>query len=83
VGAGAILHALRGRPSPEARAAVAAFLDAAADLPATLASCTSGHELAARGHPADLRLAAQHDVTRVFPRLAGGAFTAAPIEPTS
>jgi len=29
IGAGAILHALGGRPSPEARAAVAAFLDAA------------------------------------------------------
>ena len=31
VGAGAILHALGGRPSPEARTAVAAFLDAAAE----------------------------------------------------
>ena len=33
-GAGAVLHALGGRPSPEARAAVAAFLQAADDLPA-------------------------------------------------
>jgi 2-phosphosulfolactate phosphatase len=52
VGAGAVLHALGGRPSPEASAAVAAFLEAAADLP----------------------LAAEHDVSRVVPRLAGGAF---------
>jgi 2-phosphosulfolactate phosphatase len=74
VGAGAILHALGGRPSPEARAAVAAFLDAAADLPAILAGCASGRELAARGHAADLRLAAGHDVSRAVPRLSGGAF---------
>jgi 2-phosphosulfolactate phosphatase len=74
VGAGAILHALGGRPSPEARAAVAAFLDAAADLPATLAGCVSGHELAARGHAADLLLAAERDVGRVVPVLSGGAF---------
>jgi 2-phosphosulfolactate phosphatase len=74
VGAGAILHALGGRPSPEARAAVAAFLDAAADLPATLAGCASGRELAARGQAADLRLAAEHDVSRVVPRLRDGAF---------
>jgi 2-phosphosulfolactate phosphatase len=75
LGAGAILTALGGRPSPEARAAVAAFLDAAPDLPATLASCTSGRELVARGLAADLDLAAEHDVSRTVPRLAGGAFT--------
>jgi 2-phosphosulfolactate phosphatase len=63
VGAGAVLHALGGHPSPEARAAVAAFLDAAPD-----------RELAARGLAADLRLAAAHDVSRTVPRLEGGAF---------
>jgi 2-phosphosulfolactate phosphatase len=74
VGAGAILHALGGRPSPEARAAVAAFLDAAPDLPSVLATCISGRELAARGLTADLRLAAEHDVSQAVPRLSGGAF---------
>ena len=74
VGAGAVLHALRGRPSPEAGAAVAAFLDVAADLPAALAGCVSGRELAAGGHVGDLRLAAKLDVSRVVPRLSGGAF---------
>ena len=74
VGAGAVLHALGGHPSPEARAAVAAFLDAAADLPSVLAGCASGRELAARGLEADLRLAAEHDVSRTVPRLEGGAF---------
>jgi 2-phosphosulfolactate phosphatase len=74
VGAGAILHALGGRPSPEARAAAAAFLDAADDLPATLAGCVSGRELTARGCAADLPLAAEHDVSRVVPGLRDGAF---------
>jgi 2-phosphosulfolactate phosphatase len=74
VGAGAVLWALGGRPSPEARAAVAAFLDAAADLPALLAGCASGRELAARGRAVDLPLAAAHDVSRVVPVLRGGAF---------
>ena len=74
LGAGAILTALGGRPSPEARAAIAVFLDAAPDLPATLASCTSGRELVARGLAADLDLAAGHDVSRTVPRLVGGAF---------
>ena len=74
VGAGAILHALGGRPSPEARAAIAAFLDAAPDLASVLAACISGRELAARGLAGDLRLAAGHDVSRAVPRLSGGAF---------
>jgi 2-phosphosulfolactate phosphatase len=74
IGAGAVLHALGGNPSPEARAAVATFLDAAPDLPAALATCASGLELAARGQAADLRLAAEHDVSRAVPRLSGGAF---------
>jgi 2-phosphosulfolactate phosphatase len=74
IGAGAVLNALGGHPSPEARAAVAAFLDAAPDLPSVLAGCASGRELAARGLDADLRLAAEHDVSRTVPRLEGGAF---------
>jgi 2-phosphosulfolactate phosphatase len=60
--------------SAEARAAVAAFLDAAPDLPSVLAGCASGRELAARGLAADLRLAAEHDVSRTVPRLEGGVF---------
>ena len=88
VGAGAVLHAAGavrhtagpggheagGGPSPEARAAVAAFVDAAGDLPGLLAGCVSGRELAARGRVADLALAAEHDVSTAVPRLAGEAF---------
>jgi 2-phosphosulfolactate phosphatase len=75
VGAGAILHALGGSPSPEARAALAAFLDAAPDLTATLVDSTSGRELTARGYGADLSLAAALDVSRVVPVLVDGAFS--------
>jgi phosphosulfolactate phosphohydrolase-like enzyme len=53
---------------------VAAFLDAAPDLPAALSTCVSGHELAARDLAADVRLAAEHDVSQTVPRLSGGAF---------
>jgi 2-phosphosulfolactate phosphatase len=75
LGAGAVLHALGGRPSPEARAAVAAWRRC--DLPGDLLDCASGRELAALGRAADVRLAAEHDVSRVVPVLRDGAFTAA------
>jgi 2-phosphosulfolactate phosphatase len=74
IGAGAILHALGGRTSPEARAAVAAFLDAAPDLASVLVTCTSGRELADRGLADDLRMAAEHDVSQAVPRLSDGGF---------
>jgi 2-phosphosulfolactate phosphatase len=74
IGAGAVLHAAGGRPSPEARVAVAAFRDAAGDLPGLLSGCVSGRELAASGHAADVALAAAHDVSTAVPGLAGGAF---------
>jgi 2-phosphosulfolactate phosphatase len=74
IGAGAILHALGGRPSPEARAAVAAFLDAAPDLASVLTACISGRELADRGLAGDLRMAGEHDVSQAVPRLSGGGF---------
>jgi 2-phosphosulfolactate phosphatase len=75
LGAGAVLHALAGRPSPEARAAVAAWRQR--DLPGDLLACASGRELAALGRVAEVRLAAEHDVSRVVPVLRDGAFTAA------
>jgi 2-phosphosulfolactate phosphatase len=75
LGAGAVLHALGGRPSPEARAAVAAWRRC--DLPGDLLACASGRELAALGRAAEVQLAAEHDVSRVVPVLRDGAFTAA------
>jgi 2-phosphosulfolactate phosphatase len=76
LGAGAVLHALDGRPSPEARAAVAAFRQH--DLPHDLLACASGRELAALGRAAEVHLAAEHDVSQVVPVLRDGAFTADP-----
>jgi 2-phosphosulfolactate phosphatase len=76
LGAGAVVQALGGRPSPEARAALAAFRRC--DLPGDLVACASGRELAELGHGAEVRLAAEHDVSRVVPVLRDGAFTAAP-----
>jgi 2-phosphosulfolactate phosphatase len=70
-----VLAGRRDDPTPEARAAVAAFRRR--DLPGDLLACASGQELAARGRVAEVRLAAEHDVSRVVPVLRDGAFTAA------
>jgi 2-phosphosulfolactate phosphatase len=59
LGAGAILSSLTGDPSPEARAAIAAFRDAARGLPGALAECASGRELSEKRWAADVSYAAQ------------------------
>jgi 2-phosphosulfolactate phosphatase len=75
LGAGALLTALApSAPSPEARAAMAAFSEAAPDLPGRLAECASGRELIDGGFPEDVRIAAELDVSGVAPRLEGEAF---------
>ena len=80
VGAGAIISALvdagRGRPSPEARAAAAAFAAMADDLEGALLDSISGRELVARGFAGDVHLAAALDVSAAVPRLTEGAFAA-------
>jgi 2-phosphosulfolactate phosphatase len=74
-GAGALLAALApAAPSPEARAAMAAFAEAAPDLRQRLEECASGRELMAGGFPDDVRLAAELDVSPVAPGLDGEAF---------
>jgi 2-phosphosulfolactate phosphatase len=74
LGAGAILAAMTSDPSPEARAAIAAFRDAANSLPEILAQCASGLELSEKGCQADIGYAAQLNVSRTVPVLANGAF---------
>lgn len=75
LGAGALLTALApAAPSPEARAAMAAFADAAPDLTRCLEDCASGRELIDAGFAADVHLAAEHDVSPAAPRLEGEAF---------
>jgi len=76
LGAGAVLAALPGRPSPEAQAAVSAFRELRHDLARTLRGCYSGQELLERGFASDLELAAQLDVSCSVPRLRDGAYVA-------
>lgn len=74
LGAGAILDALDGTPSPEAEVAVRGFT--ADRLPDLLADCVSGRELAARGFAHDVALAAQLDASSSVPLLHHGIFEA-------
>lgn len=79
-GAGAILHAMGGTPSPEARGAIAAFETVRDNLLDTLWDCASGRELIDRGHPADVALAAEHDISTTVPRLRRDGFIDAGLE---
>jgi 2-phosphosulfolactate phosphatase len=74
LGAGAILASMAGDPSPEARAAIAAFRDAAHRLPEVLSECASGRELREKGWAADVSHAARLNVSTTVPVLADGAF---------
>jgi 2-phosphosulfolactate phosphatase len=74
LGAGAILASMGGSPSPEARAAIAAFRDAAGSLPEVLGQCASGRELSEKGRQADIGYAAQLNVSTTVPVLTNGAF---------
>ncbi|CAM5459823.1 hypothetical protein GCM10010329_32810 [Streptomyces spiroverticillatus] len=83
LGAGAVLAALReasgaGQPalSPEATAAAATYT-ATTDVPASLAACASGRELAGDGFPEDVAVASELDASTVVPVLHEEAFTAA------
>jgi 2-phosphosulfolactate phosphatase len=74
LGAGAILASMTGNPSPEARAAIAAFRDAEHRLPEVLAECASGRELSEKGWAADVGYAARLNASTTVPVLTGGAF---------
>lgn len=78
LGAGAIVAALLvlggGVASPEALTASRAVL-ATDDLTATLAECTSGRELTARDHAADVELASELDVSTAAPVLVDGVLS--------
>lgn len=69
IGAGAVLHALNGRLSPEAEMAVETFMRLRQDLCRTLRRCGSGKELIGRGFELDVELAAEHAVSAVSPML--------------
>lgn len=83
LGAGAIIHALPGTKSPEARLAEAAFEAMRNELAAVLAGCASGVELTERGFAADSALAAAHDCSDCVPRLIDDAYTNQTANPTA
>ncbi|MDX3662937.1 2-phosphosulfolactate phosphatase [Streptomyces sp. ID05-26A] len=70
LGAGAVLAALQGTASPEARMAATAFRTT--DVPAAVRDCGSGRELIENGHTADVGLATQINVSGVAPVLVDG-----------
>jgi 2-phosphosulfolactate phosphatase len=74
VGAGAILKALPGTKSPEAKSAIAAFEECSRGLRESLLMCSSGRELTERGFGPDVDLASQLSVSTTVPILRGDAF---------
>jgi len=76
IGAGAVLSALPGRPSPEAAIAIAAFESLGRLCGPMLEGCSSGKELIDRGFGEDVALAAELDASTTAPRLQDGGFVA-------
>jgi 2-phosphosulfolactate phosphatase len=69
LGAGAIISALPGSRSPEARVAEAAFLSLRGEIADLIADSGSGRELAAYGYAADVVHASRLDRYAAVPRL--------------
>ncbi|MET9229045.1 2-phosphosulfolactate phosphatase [Lentzea sp. NPDC003310] len=70
LGAGAVIAALAGTASPEARMAATAFRTT--DVPAAVRGCGSGRELIDNGHAADVDLAVRINVSNAAPVLVDG-----------
>jgi 2-phosphosulfolactate phosphatase len=74
VGAGAIISALGGEASPEARAAAAAYVALSGDLVGVLTCCSSGRELITYGFESDVSWSSKLNVSETVPILRRGAF---------
>ena len=74
LGAGAILGALSGLPSPEAQLAIETFRAVAAQVDQLVWDCRSGEELRERGLERDVRLAGELNVSQTVPRLLSGVY---------
>lgn len=74
LGAGAVLSQLPGSLSPMARAAVAVFTSAAAEIETWLRQAGSGVELIEQGFEQDVRLAVEMGVSGCAPLLVEGAY---------
>jgi 2-phosphosulfolactate phosphatase len=77
LGAGAVLSTLGGRPSPEARSAIAAWFDAQYCVDETIRSCSSGEELQRKGSSPDVAYCSHVNVSAIVPVLVNGAFRSA------
>lgn len=77
IGAGAIIHALPGRKSPESTAAEITYLHFRDDLLACLTQIGSGQELIHQGFAQDVELAALLNSSENAPRLVNGAYRVA------
>ena len=76
IGAGAIIDALGGAMTAEARVARDAWRAAQGDLDTLIGDCQSGRELIDRGFEIDVSLALERDVSAVAPMLRDGAYAA-------
>jgi 2-phosphosulfolactate phosphatase len=74
VGAGAIIHYLSGKRSPESELAESTFLHFKDNLKSCLEQCSSGKELIGRGFVSDVHLAAALNQSQSSPRLTDGAY---------
>lgn len=74
IGAGAIISALSGRKSPEARMAQASWLASKDGLQNVFEDCASGRELIQRGFAEDVRFAIDVDCSTVIPVFANGCY---------
>ena len=74
LGAGAVIHALKGTRSPEAETAAAVFGACRDNLASLLYASGSGKELIGRGYEEDVRLAAALDASGSVPVLKGEAY---------
>ena len=83
VGAGAILRHLPGKLSPEAAAAVGAFVAMEGELADVLSHSASALELSEKGHADDVAYSLTYDTSTTVPVLVDGAFTGAAGGPTS
>ncbi|MDO8294880.1 MAG: 2-phosphosulfolactate phosphatase [Caulobacter sp.] len=77
IGAGAIIEALEGEMTAEARLARDAWRSARGDLDALIGDCLSGRELIERGFEIDVKLALEREASAVAPVLREGAYVAA------
>lgn len=79
LGAGAIIHALKGTRSPEAETAAAVFDACRDNLASLLHASGSGKELIGRGFEEDVRLAADLDASSSVPVLKDEAYRRQPV----